>query len=432
MQLFLILYNTLVVAVLGLLCPLWIALVGLREKYRQTFFQRLWMAPLTPGGEKNGNDPIPATIWIHALSVGEVLSAESLVKALARKHGSANLVFTASTHTGIQMAQRIIAPYVRAVRHFPYDMIFSVKRAVAVLRPRMVVIVETDLWPNVLYHLNRKAVPVYLVNARLSDRSHRGYRRVVFLMGPLLSIPRRIGVQSENDRRRFLDLGVHRQNIIVTGNLKFDQSPVTVGEDEREQLSAALGIRAGKPAWVAGSTHPHEEEILGKAFRRLREAGMDLTLIIAPRDPKRATDVCEVFRRLEIQATTMGQHDAQNRSSAVVVIDRLGILRQLYALADVTFVGGSLVKAGGHNPLEPASVAKPILFGPYTDDFAWICRMLENEGGGIRVPDGIRLSAMIQELLMDEAKRIQIGEVAYSIFKRHQGAVARTLNVMAS
>lgn len=421
-------YNTLMLAALCLLCPMWMPLVRWREKYRETFFNRLWMASLSPAQPACGPAPVPSTIWIHALSVGEVLSAEPLVKALARKHGAANLVFTASTHTGVQMARRVMTPHVQAVRHFPYDTLFSVNRALRVVRPRMVVIVETDLWPNFLYRLDRCAIPVYLVNARLSTRSYRGYKRIDFLMVPLLSRFRRICVQSARDRQRFLDLGLPGDNVVLAGNLKFDQAPVGICAHEREQLSTGLGLGADKPVWVAGSTHPHEEEILGKAFLRLRAAGLDVTLVVAPRDPGRALDVCEILRRQGIQAMTMAQIETQGRSSAAaVVVDRLGILRKLYALADVTFVGGSLVNAGGHNPLEPASVAKPVLFGPYTEDFDWISRALENAGGAYRVANENQLSAMLRELLLNKDKKNDMGQRAHTIFNSHQGAVQRTL-----
>jgi 3-deoxy-D-manno-octulosonic-acid transferase len=426
----LVLYNTLMLAALCLLCPLWIPLVRLRKKYRETFFSRLWMEPLSATENAAVSAGNPAPIWIHALSVGEVLSAEPLVKALARKHGAASLIFSASTHTGVQMARRVIAPHVQAVRHFPYDTIFSVKRALRVIRPRMVVIVETDLWPNFLFRLNQCRIPVYLVNARLSGRTFRGYKRIDGVMLPLLSMFSKICVQAERDRRRFLALGVPGDRIVTVGNLKFDQAPINISTHEREQLSATLRLPANKPVWVAGSTHPKEEEILGKAFQRLCSAGCDPKLIVAPRDPGRAATVCEIFNSLGIHAVTMTQLEKQGRSSAVVVVDRIGILRKLYAMADITFVGGSLVKAGGHNPLEPASVGKPILFGPYTDDFDWISRTLEIAGGAIRISNAMQLDAVIRELLMDEAKRIQIGNIAFSVFKRHQGAVERTLTVI--
>lgn len=424
MKAVLLFYNTLMIALACLCCPLWLALVSLREKYRLTFLKRLWMQGL----EKSSTS---TEVWIHALSVGEVLSAEPLVKALAGKYGSENLVFTASTHTGHQTAMRVIAPHVRAVRHFPYDTLFSMNRALSVIRPRKVVIVETDLWPNFLYCLSRRRIPVFLANARLSGRSYRGYKRIAFIMLPLLSIFRRICVQAERDRDRFLDLGLSAEKVAIAGNLKFDQPPVSLSDEERGQLQTVLGLRAENPVWVAGSTHPHEEAILGRALLQLREHGLDATLILAPRDPKRAVDVCDELRQLGLEAVPFGQLENQKRpQEAVVVIDRIGILRQLYALADVAFVGGSLVNEGGHNPLEPASVAKPVLFGPYTDDFDWISRALEREGGAFRVSDAEQLGAAIENLLKDKAQCERVGKLAQEVFEGHQGSVVRTLAIV--
>ena len=431
MRLILVVYNTLMLVALGLSCPLWIPMVRFRRKYRKTFFSRLWMEALGRfQGLVNPAD-MPTAVWIHALSVGEVLSAEPLVKAMARQHGPENLVFTASTHTGIETARRVIAPYVRTIRHFPYDTLFSVNRALAVIQPQTVVIVETDLWPNFLCLLNRYRIPVYLVNTRLSGRSYRGYKRIDFLMVPLLSIFQRICVQAERDRCRFLDLGLPAERVVLAGNMKFDQAPVDVPPLAYEQLKTVLGLRPGKPVWVAGSTHPHEENIIGKAFKRLCADGVEVDLIVVPRNPDRAGDVCEVFRQLGTPAMTMTQLEAQNRSPvAVVVVDRLGILRTLYALADITFVGGSLVDAGGHNPLEPASVAKPILFGPYTDDFDWISRTLETSGGAMRVANEKNLSDIIRRILIDDKKKDEMGQRAFAVFSRHQGAVARTMAII--
>ena len=426
-----IVYNSLMLAGMGVLCPLWVPLVRLREKYRKTFRRRLWMETLSPEARGGASAPTSSTIWIHALSVGEVLSAEPLVEALARTHGAANLIFTASTHTGMQTAQRVIAPHVRAVRHFPYDTLFSVKRALTVIQPRKVVIVETDLWPNFLYQLNRCAIPVFLVNARVSGRSYRGYKRIAGVVVPLLSMFSRICVQSARDRQRFLDLGVPGEKIVLAGNLKFDQSPISVSVSKRERLSAGLGLGADESVWVAGSTHAHEEAMLGRAYLRIRDAVKGLTLIVAPRDPGRATDVCGIFRGQGIQAVTVAQLEKQARPpGAVVVVDRLGMLRDLYALADVAFVGGSLVKAGGHNPLEPASVAKPILFGPYTDDFDWISRTLETAGGAIRIANEIQTAEQVRELMLSSAKRVRMGSMAHGVFRTHQGAVNRTLDIL--
>lgn len=423
-------YNLLILVLLCVLFPIWVPLVWFREKHRLSFLKRSFMERLPPSDTASAN--FGKRLWIHALSVGEVLSAEPLVKALARKHGARALIFTASTRTGFEMATRVIAPHVVAVRYFPYDTTFSVNRALRVIQPRQVVVVETDIWPNFLNRLNRSRIPVCLVNARLSDRSFRGYKRIHFLMAPLLSVFGRICVQTDPDRERFRALGVPDDRLAIVGNIKFDQAPVSISTEERRQLSGTLSLPAGAPVWVAGSTHEGEEEILLRSYRGVCDTGIDPVLIVAPRDPGRATDVCRLFRRSGVDARTMEQLEKQPGVSRVVVIDRIGILRKLYAIADVAFVGGSLVKSGGHNPLEPASVSRPVLFGPHTDDFRWICRALESGGGAIRVRNGDQLAETVVQLISDKEKNRQVGRCAHKVFSENRGAVERTLAVIGN
>lgn len=423
-------YNFLMLVGLTLLLPIWLPLMAHREKHRSTFLKRLFMESID--GDENGAtvDGGTGRIWIHALSVGEVLSAEPLVETLQKRYGAERLVFSASTQTGFEMATRVIAPHVSTIRHFPYDSLFSVNRSLAVIQPRQVLIVETDIWPNFLYRLHKCRIPVHLVNARLSDRSFSGYQRLGFLMAPLLSIFGRICVQSALDRSRFRELGVADETLVTVGNIKFDQSPLNISRDELEQLEKTFSLRNDAPIWVAGSTHEGEEEIVCNALRRLSGSGIDVVTIVVPRDPQRAEAVCRIFRRSGIDTVTMKQAETERRTAKVVVIDRIGILRTLYALADVAFVGGSLVKAGGHNPLEPASVAAPVLFGPHTDDFRLICHTLEKSGGAIRVSNADGLAEKIGELIVDANKRMAVGKRAQAIFRNNQGAVERTMAVV--
>ena len=422
-----VLYNLVLLIAVGVLGPVWIPLVILRQKYRDTFVSRLFMAPLGGPGDSAGLRGSTRRIWIHALSVGEVLSAEPLVRALSRKWGAEQLIFSASTATGIATARRVIAPHVAAVKPFPYDTMLSVRRALAVVQPRQVVIVETDIWPNFLFCLKQRRIPVYLVNARLSDRSYRGYKRMARVMKPLLSVFRCILVQTDRDRRRFLDLGVPGGRLLTVGNIKFDQEPERLSADDRQHLAEAMALPSEGHRLVAGSTHPGEEAMLADAYQRLRHRGIDMTLIVAPRDPQRAAEVCEIFQRTGSRAVSLTAVEATRRPSPVVVVDRIGLLRRLYVLADIAFVGGSLVDAGGHNPLEPASVAKPILFGPHTEDFRWICRTLEDAGGAIRVLDSVDLADIAIRLALDAEERHRVGQAALGIFHQHRGAVARTL-----
>ena len=420
------LYNTLLLMGLMLLAPLWIPWVFFREKYRLTFRQRAYM-PTIDTAESGTVQSQKDRIWVHALSVGEVLSAEPLVIALAARHQASRLVFTASTRTGFETACRVIAPHVGAVRFFPYDTPVSVLRAVRVIRPRRVVIVETDIWPVFLTLLSRRRIPVCLVNARLSTRSFKGYRRIRFLMQPLLDRFDAICVQTEKDRSRFRRLGVAAEKLARVGNIKFDQAPVLISPPEMRAMRNTFELSPEMPLWIAGSTHPGEEALLADVCRSVAGAGHSAVLIVVPRDPARADDVVDIFRDAGIAAQTLAQIEKGARTAGVIVVDRIGLLRQLYALADVAFVGGSLVAAGGHNPLEAASLAKPVVFGPWTDDFDWICESMEKAGGAIRVSIAHELSDVLCDLLRKPAKRTAIGRQARSYFLVHQGSVARTL-----
>jgi 3-deoxy-D-manno-octulosonic-acid transferase len=220
--------------------------------------------------------------------------------------------------------------------------------------------------------------------------------------------------------------------LVTVGNIKFDQAPAILSIGELDQLREKFNLSADAPIWVAGSTHEGEEDVLSVAYREVCASGLHPVLIVAPRDPDRAAAVCTIFKRSGCNAMTLAQIERQPAPSSVVVIDRIGILRKLYALADVAFVGGSLVKAGGHNPLEPASVAKPILFGPHTDDFRWICQTLEEAGGAIRVHDAEQLAARVIHLISNQADRRGVGRCAYQVFAKNRGAVVRTLAVIES
>lgn len=430
MPVMILIYNVFMLVALVLLCPIWIPLMHHREKHRRTFFKRLFMQTIPRKVNRSASDARSRRIWIHALSVGEVLSAEPLVQALSHRYGPDRLVFSASTQTGFETAARVIAPHVSALRHFPYDTIFSVNRSLAVVQPSWVIIVETDIWPNFLYRLKKRRIPVHLVNARLSDRSFRGYQRIGIMMASLLAVFDNICVQTPSDRLRFQKLGVAHEKLATVGNIKFDQAPVCISNHERKRLAQDFNLPDTAPVWVAGSTHEGEEEILCHAYQRVCASGIDALMIVAPRDPGRAEAVCRRFKRSGIDAVTMEQLESLNRSAEVVVIDRIGMLRRLYTLADVAFVGGSLVKAGGHNPLEPASVAKPILFGPHTDDFGWICQSLVAAGGAIRVSNADQLAENVRMLILDNAARLDVGQRAYTVFRNNQGAVERTLAVI--
>jgi 3-deoxy-D-manno-octulosonic-acid transferase len=365
--------------------------------------------------------------------VGEVLSALALIRGLRRRRPGLPVVLSASTLSGFDLARSRAADLVDGLYYYPYDLPFAVRRAAAAISPRMVVLVETDLWPNFLHHLSGAGIPVVLVNARLSERTFRGYSRVRPLVLPMLRSLSRICVQSAREAERFAALGVSRRRLVATGNLKFDQEDAVPPDEEAVSfLRKRIGLTGSGPVLVAGSTHPGEEEILAAVFGELKPAFAGLQMVAAPRDPGRAAGVCRRLREAGLRAACLEQIDAaKGEALDAAVVDRIGLLRSLYGVCDAAFVGGSLAPFGGHNPLEPAAYRKPVLFGPDMGDFPGIAEDLLAAGGAVRVADAAELAGALRMLFKDPARAERIGGCAYGVFAAHRGAVERTLDVVA-
>ncbi len=425
----LFIYNFLMLTLLLTCFPLILPFLVTSRKRRSTFLHRLGLsaglAPRPEQGARAGRK----TIWIHALSLGEVVSAVPLVSALAKIYGRENLVFSASTLTGFETARHRLKPHVRRVFYFPYDILFSVVRVVDRIAPDLVIIVETDLWPNFMARLQARRIPVLLANARLSDRSTTGYRRLKVIMRPLLNTFAVVCVQSAQDAARFISLGAHPGRVRVAGNLKFDQRMDPPGEQAVETLRQTFHLAADDRVLVAGSTHPGEEEILLRAFTLLRGQVADVKLVVAPRNPDRATAVKACFSAGGFNAGCLAvvEKGIAPEPVDVVVIDRIGVLAGAYGLGDLAFVGGSLVKAGGHNPLEPAAQGKPVLFGPDMSDFREAARLLVAAGGAIPVTGADNLAARAGRLLSHADLLRTTGRQARQVFADNAGAVERTV-----
>ena len=411
----------------------WLAIsIFTSRKRRKTVLQRLGVA-VAPGlralkTSVSGLKPL----WVHALSVGEVLSAVSLARALKLKYPGRPVVFSASTLTGFETASRLLQNDLDVVFYFPYDLIFSVRSVINRIHPALIVIVETDIWPNFLSEMKRRLIPVILVNARLSDRSYSGYRRFSRWTSPLFRCFSFVCAQSGEDARRFMDLGLAANKVTIAGNLKYDSPPDLVSENEIRYLKRILSGMTRRQCLLAGSTHPGEEAILLDAYSRLRVQIPALCLILAPRDVDRASEIfrfavslgfaAELLTRMERSPTL----DPPN----VVVVNTIGHLKALYAFSDVAFVGGSLINFGGHNPLEPAAFAKPILFGPHTGDVAESCSRLLAAGGARVVHDATELVQAALTLLKSPERSLAMGNNAFQILQENQGALEKTLNTI--
>jgi 3-deoxy-D-manno-octulosonic-acid transferase len=428
-----VLYNILFITAVVWGFPLIIPIVLTSEKRRKTVLQRLGLTGEAVGTARNrGDDREEKPIWVHALSVGEVLSSVPLVEELINRFTDRKVFVSVSTKTGFEIAKKTFGKIADGVFYYPYDLVFSVKRSVGKVDPALVVIVESDIWPNFLFEMKKRHVPVVLANARLSQRSYKGYKRFAVLSKPLFGAFEAICTQSVEDAARFRALGVPSHKVTVTGNIKFEQRYRPITASEINNLKQSLHIQPLQKVLLAGSTHKGEEEILLDAFIGLKQEFDDLLLIIAPRDPQRARSVQRQFQSADFFTALMQElaHSEPDRRLDVIVIDTIGVLKRMYALADAAFVGGSLVNCGGHNPLEPAEFSKPILFGPYMSDFDEISRLLVSGGSAIRVHDAKGLGAAAFEIFTEHKHAEEMGTKAFKVFNDHKGAVEKTLKVV--
>lgn len=374
----------------------------------------------------------PQAIWVHAVSVGETLAVAPLVRELQQRYPERRIYLSHVTYTGRQAGESRL-PDVAGRFYLPLDWAGCARRVVGRIRPALVVIVETELWPNLLRAAHQSGARVVLVNARLSDRSFRGYRRVASFMRRVLECVDWIAAQSRADAERFRQLGADPDRVSAAGNVKFDVKPPQSGE-----LVAPLGkalARAGRrPVLVAASTMPGEEATLVPVWRELRRKIPGALMILAPRHPARFDGVGQIFERgglMFVRRTALGAAesawDEQLASADVLLLDTIGELAGVFALADVVFMGGSLSTTGGHNVLEPAYWSKPIVFGPHMENFRDVAALFLNSGAAVQVADARELARVIGELLESEERRRKLGEAAKAVLALESGATERIL-----
>lgn len=372
--------------------------------------------------------PHAATVWVHAVSVGEVNAAAPLVNALRAARPDLQLLVTTITPTGSARARTLWGDAIAHV-YLPYDLPGAVARFLNHYRPRLALVVETELWPNLLFGCRDQGVPAYLVNARLSERSLRGYGLLRPLIGRALRTLRCVLAQSAADGARFERLGAAHARIVVTGNLKYD---IAVDDDAR-RFVAGFRERIGKrPVWVAASTHPEEEAAVIAIHRRLRGRWPDLLLLWAPRHPERFRIVAQAAVDAGWRVATRRLTRWPDREDAVFVIDTLGELMAFYGCADVAFVGGSLQDIGGHNLLEPAVAGTAIVSGPHLHNFSDIAAQL-TQAGAMRVgADAQAVGDHVVALLGDAAARAAMLASARTLVDQGRGALQRTLAGIAA
>jgi 3-deoxy-D-manno-octulosonic-acid transferase len=421
-----LLYSLATLLTFVVLSPYFVYQALRHNKYVGSFRQRLGHLPVSLN--LDGDD----SIWVHAVSVGEVLAARSLVADLRTRYPRLRLFLSTTTRAGQQLARRSVTS-VDGVFYFPFDWTFAVRRTLNRVQPRLFVMIETEIWPNLLRECRRRGIRTVLVNGRISYRSFPRYRLVRPFFRRVLADIDRFCVQGDEALRRLVSLGADPSRITVTGSLKFDALEVipTPGRG-RERVLRFFRISLNRPVLVAGSTLKGEEEPVVHAFNRLRTGGSNALLVIAARHPERFGEVERLCRQegLSTIRRTELPIDAEPRADAVI-LDTIGELAEVYQIATVVFVGGSLVRAGGHNILEPAVFGKPIIFGPHMENFAEIADAFLSNDAAVQVRSDRELEAAVVSLMGDPVRRARLGAAARALVDANRGARGKTLAAIA-
>ena len=390
----------------------------------------LWRSLRLPGyrqriGERFGffeKVPAPGGIWIHAVSVGEVQAIEPLVRHLQRQHPDLAITLTTSTPTGSERVRRLFGQELFHV-YFPYDLPWSLKRFLRRVQPALLVMVETEIWPNLLQLCHEQGVLTLLANGRLSERSARGYARLGGFRREVFGLIGSVAAQSQEDARRFIDLGVPPQRVEVTGSIKFDMRIPASVQEQAEVMRRLLG--EGRPTWIAASTHEGEEEQVLSAHAEVRKRIPSALLVLVPRHPERFERVASLVERRGFSMARRSRNEPCEAETGVFLGDTMGELTLFLGVADVAFIGGSLVKTGGHNMLEAAAQGVPVVFGPHVFNFTAIARLLQEKGAAVMVEDQDGLTRVVADWLGDASERSRIGENGRRVVEENRGALER-------
>jgi 3-deoxy-D-manno-octulosonic-acid transferase len=436
------LYSVLVLVLAVLASPWFIYQAARYKKYVGSLRQRMGYLPVS--FNMDGDE----SIWVHAVSVGEVLTARPLISELKRRYPNLRMFLSTTTLAGQQLARRSV-PDVDAVFYFPFDLGFVVRRTLDLVRPKLFIMMETEIWPNLLRECRARGVKTAVVNGRLSARSFPRYRVIRPMMRRVLDHIDRFLVQSEESARRFIDLGAEPARVVVTGSLKFDSlelpsTPLQPGASAarmlrggvearaRERVLRYFRVPAARPVIVAGSTMKGEETFVLRAFRRVRSAAPNTLLVLAPRNPERFAEAEQLARAegWKVSRRSDLAIDAEPRVD-VVILDTIGELATVYQLGTIVFVGGSLVATGGHNVLEPAVFGKPIVFGPHMQNFREIADAFVTNGAGVQLQNEEHLDQAFVELMGDPVRRARLGAAARALVEANRGANEKSVAVLS-
>ena len=416
-----VLYSALLVLFLLVTLPYWLLQMLRHGKYRAGLRQRLGRVP-----SKLAAQQVRRTIWMHAVSVGEVVASSAVVEALQQKFPEHRIVVSTTTNTGQKLAAHRFGE--ANVFYFPLDFGFAIRPYLAALHPELVVVAETEFWPNFLRLAKRSGARVAVINSRISDRSLPGYGRLRFWLPKVLDNVDLFLAQSDDDGRRLIEIGAPAQRVSVTGNLKFDVAPPTppaIVASVRESLRES---EAG-PVLVCGSTVEDEEGSLLSAFRNLLVDHPKAVMILAPRHPERFVEVAELVEQLGFRMCRRSLWGGESLAGGVFLVDSIGELAALYSLATVAFVGGSLVPRGGHNILEPALYGVPVVTGNHYENFRDIVNYFR-ERNAVRIVGLAELPLVIMELVGNSEARDTLGRNALGALASQRGATVRTVDAL--
>lgn len=387
--------------------------------YRKRLQERLGFVTVS-----NINSPL---LWIHAVSVGEVQAAKPLINRLQTEYPQLVILITTMTPTGAQTVEQQFGNTV-VHQYIPYDLPFAVNRFLSSIKPAILIVMETEIWPNLFFHCRNNNIPVIIANARLSEKSYSKYKRLAQFTRNTLSRVTCVLARGNSDAMRFIDLGVDEDKVLIMGNLKFD---IKFPESLMEQAAVIRRyLSVNRLILMAASTHEGEDKILLDAFKEVLEKHQNCLLIIAPRHPERFETVAELSIKSGFKTVCKSQNQQPAEDTQVFILDTLGELPVYYAASDVAFIGGSLVPVGGHNMLEPASLGVPVITGPHNYNFEDVTRLLEECGAAWVIHDTSQLIEKINLLLSDANLRHSVGEKGRKLVESNRGNVNRLMEIL--
>jgi len=401
---------------LSVLSPVFILRLWIKARKTPAYFERL--------SERFGRfkkPEVPIDIWFHAVSLGEVNACLPLIDKLLEQERAPSIAITTMTPTG---SQRVKQVYGERVFHvfLPYDLPMAVNSFLSKLNPKVAVVLETEIWPNLITFCHRRSIPMVVANARLSPHSFKGYQRIRCLLKPYLHKLRFVFAQSEEDGQRFLQIGVKQDQLKTLGNIKFDIKPSSFDNNEAKAMKNAWGRH--RPVVIAASTHENEEQQVLHAFKQLKELHADIILLLVPRHPERFGAVENLCLKSDYRVVRRTNVQDIEPQTEILIIDSIGELMAFYSVSDVVYVGGSLVPVGGHNVLEPISLGLPVIVGPYMFNFNAITKQLKEADGIIQIEDADFLGKTFLSLFNDNARKQQLIENSSACLKNNQGVVA--------